>query len=243
MQLEEEAGRMPAWQPVQQLSLQEEGEVADGGDITSQLLPGETAEEDILQGLLDDERAGTGGGAEAAGEAGTERDKQQRAEGQQQMEEGQQEQQQQGPEAAALQDQQQLQSAGAGDTAMLEDGLSHMLTEASAGSELLPGEAGADTATGGSSGPERALLASHSLYRLVLKAPALEVHLHAKVYYHYPLCPPVFNVTKMLDTSSRSDPVPLVDVNEGLKLQEQVSHRRLPMQMHVQLAFDIARMW
>lgn len=208
MQLEAEAaGRMPAWQPVQQLSIQEEGEVADG-DISSHLLPGETADEELLQGLLEDDRAANGA------EPGADGDKQ--------LELVQQQQQRRGEEGAALEERQDQGAGGAEEYAGMDDGLGLLLAEASAGSELLPGEGGADAAAAGSSGPERTVRASHSLYRLVLKAPALEVHLHGKVYYNYPLCPPVFAVTKMLDTSSRSDPTPLCDVNEALKLQQQV---------------------
>lgn len=202
MQLEAEAAgqRMPAWQPVQ-LSIQEEGEVEDG-DISSHLLPGETADEELLQGLLEDDRAPNGAEPGAGGVK--------------------QQQHGRGEEDAALEERQGQGGGGAEEYAGMDDGLGALLAEASAGSELLPGEGGADAAATGSSGPERAVRASHSLYRLVLKAPALEVHLHGKVYYHYPLCPPVFAVTKMLDTSSRSDPVPLCDVNEALKLQQQV---------------------
>lgn len=208
-QLEAEAaGRMqPAWQPGQQQhSIQEEGEVAgDGGDITSQLLPGETAEEDLLQGLLEDDRAGGSLTGEGPGGDGDKQPQLLLLQG--------------GQEAAAAAAEG---AAAAGDYADLDPDFRDLLTEASAGSDLMPGEGGVDAATATSSGPERALTASHSLYRLVLKAPALEVHLHAKVFYNYPLVPPVFGVTKMLDTSSRSDPVPLGDVNEALELTQQV---------------------
>jgi hypothetical protein len=214
MQLEAEAaGRMPAWQPAQQLSIQEEGEVADGGDITSYLLPGETADAELLQGLLEDDRAANGA------EPGADGDKQLALVQQQQQ------QLHMGEEGEAPEERQSQGAGGAEEYAGMDDGLGLLLTEPSAGSELLPGEGGADAAAAGSGGPERALRASHSLYRLVLKAPALEVHLHGKVYYNYPLCPPVFAVTKMLDTSSRSDPTPLCDVNEALKLQQQVRAR------------------
>jgi hypothetical protein len=217
---------MLAWQPqAQQHSIQEEGEVAgDAGDFSSLLLPGDTAEEDLLQGLLDDDRAmngtGTNAAAAAAATAKAEADGDKQQQGEQQQQTAQQ--QQDGGDEGVVADDQHMQATGADDLVGVEDGLSHMLPEASVGSELLPGEGQADPAAAGSSGQERALQASYSLYRLVLKAPALEVHLHAKVYYSYPLCPPVFNVTKMLDTSSRGDPVALAEVNEALKLQQQV---------------------
>jgi hypothetical protein len=209
-QLEADVTRLPAWQP-QQHSMQEEGEVAgegDGdGDALMLLLPGETADEELLQGLLEDDRGGSSAGDKQPGDDGK----------QAQMLVLQQ-------NGALPADDAQLQdAAAAAEYAGADNEFKDMLAEASGGSELMQGEGGGDAATATSSGgAERALQASHSLYRLVLKAPAMEVHLHAKVYYNYPLVPPMFSVTKMLDTSSRSDPLPLGDVNEVQEMQQQV---------------------
>jgi hypothetical protein len=221
LQLEAAATRshVPAWRPgQQQLSIQEEGEVegeGEGADTTSLLLPGETADEDLLQGLLEDDRMG----------GGEEPQEQQGAQGmQQQGEAGHGGNAQQGQQARAAQAENGT-GAGDGDGEYngLQDEFGELLAEeASMGSELLTGEGGGDGGGLGASGPGRTLQAAHSLYRLVLRATALEVHLHVKLFYSYPLCPPVFSVTKMLDTSSRGDAVPLTDVNEVLQLQQQV---------------------
>lgn len=214
LQLETSSRDTRVWQPVQH-NIQEEGEVAgDGADIASCLLHGDTAEEDLLQGLLEDDRAVHAGSAVDAGS--TPDDQQQ----QQQM-------QRQDRDAPVLLDDGMQVEAAADDFAGQEDSYRDLHAAPSGGSELLPGDDDAPTTAGGAgSGVGQALLASHSLYRLVLKAPALEVHFHVKVFYNYPLCPPVFAVTKMLDASQRGDPVLMTDVNEVLKLQQQVNTSR-----------------
>lgn len=196
-------GDAPIWQPLQVQSIQEEGEVADGADSMPQLQHVATAEDDLLQGLLDDDRAAT---AEVDG----------------MVHDGQQhpaQEQQQRVEASMLADG-DLQALEAGGE--FGDGYRDACTDVSAGSELLPGEDAADAALSGSSGADRTLMVSYSLYRLVLKAPAVEVHFHVRVYYNYPLCPPVFTITKMVDATQRGEPTIVTDVNEVLKLQQQV---------------------
>jgi hypothetical protein len=216
------ASQLPAWRPggQQQLSLQEEGEVegeGEGADTTSLLLPGETADEDLLQGLLEDDKMA--GWDEEPADQGYQGQ-------QQQGEAGRGGHQQQGQQAAAAAAAEAGAGAGAGAggyNGLGDEEFGELLAEeVSMGSELLPGEGGGDGGGLGASGPGRALQAAHSLYRLVLRTTALEVHLHVKVFFSYPLCPPVFSVTKMLDTSSRGDAVPLTDVNEVLQLQQQV---------------------
>lgn len=213
------AGAPAAWQQqVQQHSIQEEGEVAgDGVDgVTSHLLlHGDTAEEDLLQGLLDDDRgaggAAGGGGPEEQQAGGTRGNNNRQLLLLEHGEAG------EVAEAGEV----QLEDGAAADAYIdADDGSMGLYPEASGGSEVV-GDAD-DAAGGGASGAGRRLVASHSLYRLVLKAPALEVHFHVKVYYNYPLCPPLFTVTKMLDASQRGDPVVVSDVNGVLKLQQQV---------------------
>jgi hypothetical protein len=96
--------------------------------------------------------------------------------------------------------------------------------EASAASEEA-GEGAAEVASSPGSA-EQALLARHSQYRLVLRSSALEAHFHVKVFLAYPLCPPVFVVTRLLDIrdarSGSKGSVALTTVNEVLRLEQQV---------------------
>ncbi|KAF6262857.1 Fms-interacting protein-domain-containing protein [Scenedesmus sp. NREL 46B-D3] len=97
--------------------------------------------------------------------------------------------------------------------------------EASAVSEEA-GQGAAEVASAADSA-EQTLLARHSMYRLVLRSSALEAHCHVKVFLAYPLCPPVFVVTRLLDIrdargGSSKGSVALTAVNEVLRLEQQV---------------------
>jgi hypothetical protein len=199
---------LAAWgQAGQAVSIAEEGEVAGeggGGEEVSQLQHGDTAEEVLLMGLLDDARpaqqeSGGPDGAPAAAPGAA--------------------------EVLLL----EPGEAGYEEGEHLEEAVADMEAEgepSAPDSELLLAVEG-EGAPGGSSGDSasaggRALLASHSLYRLVCRAGALEVQLHVMVFHSYPLCPPVFQVTKLLDLRPKDAPTPLADVNKVLALQQQV---------------------
>lgn len=199
-------------------SAHEEGEVAgavvDGGDATSHLQHIDTAEEDLLQGLLAEDAAG---GAAAAGVDAAAVKAAARAARAVRAAEG-------GDAAAA---------AAGGASAMYDEGLEQGYgdegyLELSEASEASDAAAVDDTATAdlavNSAGSSSvcAVMARYSLYRLVLRSPNMEAHFHAKVFLNYPLCPPVFAVTKLLDTKSKSLG-PLSAVNEVLALEHQVS--------------------
>jgi hypothetical protein len=198
----------PGWQSLQQGSVQEEGEVAGAGDAidtTSRMVHGET-EEDLLQGLLAEEGAATLTGlqavaADAVNKVGGEGDAIMLDEGELVFMEDYEEAYEQGYKEAS--------DAG----------------EASAASEEAGG--GAAEVASATSGTEQALLARHSLYRLVLRSSALEAHFHVKVFLAYPLCPPVFAATRLLDirdvrAGSSKGSVALSAVNEVLRLEQQV---------------------
>jgi hypothetical protein len=89
------------------------------------------------------------------------------------------------------------------DGAMAEDGDDwggKAAAERSTDSEVMAAAAAAaGDPTASSAAAGRAVLASHSLYKLVLRTASLEVHLHVRVYDNYPLLPPMFQVTKLFD--------------------------------------------
>jgi hypothetical protein len=197
----------------QQSSLQEEGEVAGAvdGDASSRLMHVDTTEEDLLQGLLAEEPP-----AAAAG----------------------------GPSSAAAFSASRLAAANGvlvhaadADVLAFEENMAEEryepgmmgLDHVDAGDDAGEASATSDTASDGQQMAEvvsglssaHSLQARYSTYRLVLRASSLEVHSHVHVFTNYPLCPPVFRVTKMLDTS-RSKPVPLTAVNEVLMVEQQV---------------------
>jgi hypothetical protein len=207
----------PGWLSLQQGSVQEEGEVAavgDAMDTTSRMVHGET-EEDLLQGLLVDEgtAALTGlqaGAARAVSAAVTPANKVGGAVDALMLDEG---------EVVFMEDYEEAYEQDYKETS--EAG------EASAASEAVGG--GAPEVASATSGSEQALLARHSLYRLVLRSSALEAHFHVKVFLAYPLCPPVFTVTRMLDIrdargGSSKGGVVLSAVNEVLGLEQQVGN-------------------
>lgn len=204
---------MQVWQPMA-ASAAEEGEVAgaaDGMETTSRLVHRDTTDEDLLQGLLVEEAAGPAAG-EAAAMAG-------------------------GAAAGAG----PAVGGNAADELMLDEGAlidyelaydqgeyqEHSEGEASAASDEDAAKAdAASAAEEASSSAAQRLQARHCLYRLVLRSGPLEVHFHVKVFLNYPLFPPVFAVTKLLDTSKGSKGekgAQLTAVNEVLRLEQQVS--------------------
>jgi hypothetical protein len=214
---------------MQQGSVAEEGEVAGGGgdglDTTSRSVHGET-EEDLLQGLLVDEGAAAVTGLEASaaravatavapanaagvrqGDVGGDYDTLMLDEG----------------ELVFMEDYEEAYEQGNSFKEPSDAG------EASAASEeAAEGAAEVASACGNA---EQALLARHSLYRLVLRSSALEAHFHVKVFMAYPLCPPVFVVTRLLDIrdargGSSKGSVALTAVNEVLRLEQQVGYVR-----------------
>lgn len=217
------AGASPRTQVWQQTavaaaaSLQEDGEVAadmaDIADATSGLQHIDTADEDLLQGLLAEDGPGTGASEVAALKvaalaARSVRMAEQRSED---------------ATAAVVERVSVMYDEGLeqdyGDEGYLE------LSEVSEVSDVVPGDVTAATDILGvsSASSVRAVMARYSLYRLVLRSPGIEAHLHVKVFMNYPLCPPVFSVTKLLDTKSKSTgPVALQAVNEVLALEQQV---------------------
>ncbi|WIA38614.1 hypothetical protein OEZ86_001924 [Tetradesmus obliquus] len=225
------------WQSLQQGSVQEEGEVAGGGgegmDATSRLAAAET-EEDLLQGLLADEGAASLTGVQASTARAI---------------------------AAAANQPRGVGGDGGDDALMLDEGELLLLEdydeayeqgaggykepseagEASAASEEA-GEGGAEVASA-QGGTQQALLARHSLYRLVLRSSALEAHFHVKVFLAYPLCPPVFVVTRLLDIrdarSGSKGSAALTAVNEVLRLEQQANSLAVQAAAH-QLADVLA---
>ncbi len=71
-------------------------------------------------------------------------------------------------------------------------------------------------------GSQSQLQAQVSVYRLALRSAVLEAHFTVRIYSCYPLCPPVFTTTKLLDVS-RNMPIALTTVaNEVACLEQQV---------------------
>jgi hypothetical protein len=205
--------------------VQEEGEVAGAGDAldtTSRMVHGET-EEDLLQGLLADDGAATMTGLQASAARAV-------------------------STAVAPFADAAIEAAREGDALMLDEGEvvfvedyedayeqgykeASDVGEASAASEEAGG--GATEVATASNGTEQALLARHSLYRLVLRSSALEAHFHVKVFLAYPLCPPVFAATRLLDirdarAGSSKGSAALSAVNEVLRLEQQVGGSMMP---------------
>lgn len=204
------------WQtaPAAAGSAEEEGEVGaaavDGADATSHLQHIDTAEEDLLQGLLMEDPAAavadTAAVKAAALAARSARAAEAGAVAASRADAG-----------AALYDE-RLEQQDNWDDAYLQ------LSEASEVSDVAAGDDTATAADRGSNGGSSsvcAVMARYSLYRLVLRSPNMEAHFHVKVFLNYPLCPPLFVVTKLLDTKSKSVG-PLQAVNEVLALEQQV---------------------
>ena len=180
------ASALQAWQTVQHGSTQEEGEVEAAVDglelLPPRLMHGDTAEEDLLQGLLLDEAAGD---ADEQGEV----------------------------LVATINAEGQIDL----DTTRSRSPSVPLLDDSSA-------QIRRSTATAGSTGGPQPLQARHSVYRLVLRNAAYEAHFQVSVFLCYPLCPPVFAVTKLVDMS-RNPPSTLTSaVNEIICLEQQVRY-------------------
>jgi len=187
---------LQVWQGGQhQSSLQEEGEVAGAGDgdASSRLVHVDTTEEDLLQGLLAEEPAAAAGVPNSTAVFSASR-------------------------SAAANG--VVVPAEDADVLVFEENMADQQYEPGVGQDRDMAEAGEASATSdaASDGQQVAevvsglssahsLQARYSTYRLVLRTSSLEVHSHVHVFTNYPLCPPVFSVTKMLDTS-RNKSVP-----------------------------------